>query len=109
MKLEKVNSGLARDWERKPLTRENQLSWSTKQGGFFHCGSEFQGASTNRLVQLNNLAINKKQKRKEKNKMRKQFRSEEIKKQAKRELIEAQLTYGFFLATFAATILMIFI
>ena len=41
--------------------------------------------------------------------MRKQFRSEEIKKQAKRELIEAQLTYGFFLATFALTILMIFI
>ena len=41
--------------------------------------------------------------------MRKQFRREEIKKQAKRELIEAQLTYGFFLATFAATILMIFI
>jgi hypothetical protein len=41
--------------------------------------------------------------------MRKQMRSEEIKKQAKRELIEAQLTYGFFLATFALTILMIFI
>ena len=36
-------------------------------------------------------------------------RAEEVKKQAKRELIEAQLTYGFFLATFAATILMILI
>jgi hypothetical protein len=58
-------------------------------------------------VQLNNLAIkNKNERRKQ---MRKQFRVEEIKKQAKRELIEAQLTYGFFLATFAATILMIFI
>lgn len=41
--------------------------------------------------------------------MRKQFRAEEVKKQAKRELIEAQLTYGFFLATFALTILMILI
>lgn len=41
--------------------------------------------------------------------MRKQFRAEEVKKQAKRELIEAQLTYGFFLATFAFTILILFI
>lgn len=62
----------------------------------------------NVFVQLNNSAISKKTKTKGE-KMRKQFRSEEIKKQAKRELIEAQLTYGFFLATFALTVLMIFI
>lgn len=62
----------------------------------------------NVFAQFNNSESikNKNERRKQ---MRKQFRAEEVKKQAKRELIEAQLTYGFFLATFAATILMILI
>jgi hypothetical protein len=76
---------------------------------FFIVAVSFRERPRTGLCNLTIWQLTKKQKRKEKNKMRKQFRSEEIKKQAKRELIEAQLTYGFFLATFAVTILMIFI